>query len=618
MKYLSAQIREFPKEKIYRNFLTLLHNGQWALKLTWLTEKRLLLGLIGVNAVQSVTPIALALTAKGVVDAVVSIMNESSGNPANLIFWLSMGLGLTIAESLCRFAHGLFTQRLKDELNLKITTDILIHADSLELARFEDPSFQNIIERASRNTAINFSDFIETSLAGIRNLFQSISLIGLLAFIDPLIVLLMLPVAVPYLLYQWRLSKTRFKLEHSRTTKRRWTRYFVDLLTKHESIPEVKVLGIGPWLTEKFKTLMLQFLNQDRKLYHRSFMINAVFAIVSTTVAYGIFARVAFRVLEGILTVGDVAIFGGAAIRLQISIEGTTLCVTNAFEQTLYISNLIEFFKIKPRISPTQGLGPSSSRGDIELRNIFFTYPGVNEPVLKDISLHIEPGETIALVGENGAGKSTLAKLIARLYDTDKGEVLFDGLDVRSLSLNYLHNQLSFVFQSFGRYEGSVRDNIALGHYNELMHNKDRVEKIARLSNIHEMIDNMPQGYDTRLGRTFGEYTLSGGQWQQIALARAFARESALLILDEPTSNLDARTEYELFSRFQKLAKERTTILISHRFSTVSMADRILVMDQGKIIEEGTHPQLIALGKYYASLYNLHWRKMAMPNGGET
>ncbi|MCP4622544.1 MAG: ATP-binding cassette domain-containing protein [bacterium] len=311
---------------------------------------------------------------------------------------------------------------------------------------------------------------------------------------------------------------------------------------------------------------------------------------------------------------GDVAIFGGAAIRLRISIEFTIINVTNALEQTLYISNLIEFFKIKPGISPTKGLEPSSSRGEIELKNVLFTYPGSGDPVLKDISLHIEPGETIALVGENGAGKTTLVKLIARLYETDKGSVLFDGHDVRSLSVAHLHNQLSFVFQSFGRYEGTVRDNIALGDCNELMNNSDRIEEIARLANIHDMINRMPQGYDTMLGRTFGEYTLSRGQWQQIALARAFARESTLLILDEPTSNLDAHTEYELFSRFQKLAEGRTTILITHRFSTVSMAERILVMDQGRIIETGTHRELISLRKHYASLYNLHLSRMAMPS----
>ncbi len=610
MKQLSAHIRRFSKAQIYDNFFTLLKNGKWALKLTWFTEKRLLLGLIGTNVVQSITPVGLALTARGIVNGVVSIMKESSENYTILFFWLSMGLALTISDALSRFAQTLFTQCLRDELNLKITTDMLIHADSLELTRFEDPRFQDIMARASQNTAVNFSDFIDNSLAGLRNLFQSISLIGLLVFIDPLIVLLMLPVAIPYLLYQWSLSKTRFHLEHSRATKRRWTGYFVGLLTRHESIPEVKVLGLGAWLTEKFKALMREFRDQDRKLYQRGFIINAIFAILSTTVAYVVFARVAFRVLEGALTIGDVAIFGGAAIRLRVSIESTIFNVTKALEQTLYISNLIEFFKIKPQVSPANGLEPSSSRGEIELKNVFFTYPGSSDPVLKDISLHIKPGETVALVGENGAGKTTLVKLIARLYDADEGSVLFDGHDVHSLSLEHLHNQLSFVFQGFGRYEGTVSDNIALGDYNELMNNHDRIEEIARLANIHEMIDRMPQKYDTMLGRTFGEYTLSGGQWQQIALARAFARESTLLILDEPTSNLDARTEYELFLHFKKLAEGRTTILISHRFSTVSMAERILVMDNGQVIEEGSHQELISQQGHYASLFRLHQLQM--------
>ena len=233
---------------------------------------------------------------------------------------------------------------------------------------------------------------------------------------------------------------------------------------------------------------------------------------------------------------------------------------------------------------------------------------------MKDISLSIKPGETIALVGENGAGKTTLVKLIARLYDPDEGSIWLDGVNIKELSVVSLYNKISFVFQTFGRYEATAGENIAYGDLQQVMGNPEKIEQIARLARVHNMIQAMPQGYDTMLGRMFGELTLSEGQWQQIALARAFARDALLLILDEPTSNLDARSEYEVFSRFQEIAKGRTTILISHRFSTVSMADRILVMDKGQIVEQGSHQELIARGGHYASLYRLHLRQMDNPS----
>jgi len=229
---------------------------------------------------------------------------------------------------------------------------------------------------------------------------------------------------------------------------------------------------------------------------------------------------------------------------------------------------------------------------------------------LSDVSFHIEPGETVALVGENGAGKTTLVKLIARLYDPNEGVIVFDDVNLQDLSLEFLRRQISFVFQRFSRYEATVSENIAFGDWRELLDHPDRVEQLGRMAGVQEMVDTMPHGYETQLGRLFGEFTLSGGQWQKIAISRAFARDSSLLILDEPTANLDARAEFDLFSRFKSLAAGRTTILISHRFSTVSMADRILVLEEGRIIESGTHDALLAQGGQYAALFNLHQRQM--------
>jgi ATP-binding cassette subfamily B protein len=288
--------------------------------------------------------------------------------------------------------------------------------------------------------------------------------------------------------------------------------------------------------------------------------------------------------------------------------------------ETLYIANIIEFLETRPTETSRLGDGdagvapslPRLSREGIELRAVGFTYPGATQPALTDISLRIAPGETIALVGENGAGKTTLVKLIARLYDPSAGTILFDGADVRGLPRDALQQRIAFVFQGFGRYEASAADNIAYGDWQTLLGDRARVRAVAQAADVDAMIAALPRGYDTLLGRTFGERELSAGQWQKIAIARAFAREADLLILDEPTSNLDARAEHALFMQFRSLAKGRTTIIVSHRFSTVSMAHRIIVLEKGRIVESGTHAELLARAGNYADLYALQQRAHAM------
>ena len=343
----------------------------------------------------------------------------------------------------------------------------------------------------------------------------------------------------------------------------------------------------------------------------RSVIGQSVFVTFATGAFYVVLSRLASQTLVGVLTIGDIAIYGGATSRLRNTLQNIIASMSTMREDMLYISNLREFLRTKPQIEETGAVSPAPGPGAVEAKSISFAY-GPGQPlVLRGISFCIQPGETVALVGENGAGKSTLAKLIARLYEPTEGIVLLDGNNMRELSAEYLRQQIAFVFQRFSRYEATAAENIAYGDWKRLLHDRQQVERIARLAGVDGLIRTMPQAYDTLLGRAFGEYTLSYGQWQRMAIARAFARESAsLLILDEPTANLDARAEYDLFCRFRDLAAGRTTILISHRFSTVSMADRIIVLDDGRIVEQGTHEELLSQDGHYASLYRLHARQM--------
>jgi ATP-binding cassette subfamily B protein len=283
-------------------------------------------------------------------------------------------------------------------------------------------------------------------------------------------------------------------------------------------------------------------------------------------------------------------------------------------EQTLFIANLQEFLSLRPLMRASSGPMPSAARGELDFQAVSFTYPGSTQPALSNVSLHIKPGEIVALVGENGAGKTTLVKLIGRLYDPDEGSVSFDGNDLRALPLSFVRNRIAFVLQRFGRYEATAAENIAFGDWRRLLHDREQVRQVSRRARVDGMIEAMPQGYDTSLGRLFGSYDASEGQWQQIALARAFARDAAVLILDEPLSHLDARAEYHLFCSLRELAHGKTTIFISHRFSSVSLADRIVVLDRGRVVESGTHDELLARQGYYASLYHLQRAQMPAPS----
>ena len=386
----------------------------------------------------------------------------------------------------------------------------------------------------------------------------------------------------------------------------------MELLTRSQQVAEVKLLGLAPLLLNRFRALIAEFRDRNKKLQLWLLRGDIAFGILSTIAIYLVFTRVIFQILAGQLTLGDVALFGGVAARLRPTLQNSITAIGKMRMVTLHIANLRGFFNVNPKTAITTGmLTPSSSQGEIELRHVYFTYPGSQQPALSDISLHIRPGENVALIGENGAGKSTLVKLIARLYEPDKGEILFDQIDIQQLSLDNLYQRIALVFQDFALYEATVFENIAFGNWEFFLKHPEEIESIARKSGIHDMITTLPKGYDTRLGRRFGQVNLSKGQWQQIAITRALARNASLLILDEPTASLDVRTEYQLFSKFENLTKEKTTILISHRFSTVKMADRILVMDKGRIVERGTHDELVAKAGLYNELYNLHQRQMA-------
>ena len=589
------------------------HTGRWALVYMWRSNRPLTAALVFFDTFTSIAPAGLLLISRELVNIIVDSIRGTGVDAEKIVGLLVLGGGLTILQAVAGFAQSYVLSRLSDDLNLQVTIDIVEHAAKLAVPQFEDPRFQDILERAQQNPAGHLNTFLTQTLSALTTLAQAVSIVAILLAIEPLIALILLPATPPYLVYQWRLATRRYTKERDRSTKRRWSRYFVSRVTSQDLIPEVKILDLAPMLVGRFRRLMEEFRDHDRQYYLAGFIGSSAFALITTALLYALFGRIAFSAASGGYTVGDVAVFGGAMIRLRGLVESVISSITRSFEHVLYLVDLRGFLDVEPQVRQGQAQLSRPAHGEIDVADLWFTYPGSARPVLKGLTFAIRPGETVAIVGPNGAGKTTLVKLVARLYEPDRGSILFDGVDVASLSTDELYSQVSFVFQHFGRYEATAADNIAYGDWRRLLDDRPRIEEIARRADVHQLIMGLPQGYDTLLGRMFGEHTLSGGQWQRIALARAFARDAALLILDEPTSNLDARSEFQLFTRFRELAKGRTTILISHRFSTVSMADRIIVLDQGEIVESGTHAKLLEAGGHYAALYNLHLRQMEGP-----
>lgn len=595
---------------VRKNFAKIFTNMVWAVGLVWKNHPRLSWGILIVQASQIVLPVSVALSSRNLINAVSDAINHSSGLSNKILFWLAVNLGIVLANGVFTFIGQYINQRLADDLNLKLTTDIMDHASTLEYGYFEDPRFQDVMDRAQKSMATHLTQFTLLVLSALTGGLQLLSLVAILIVIDPLVAPGIVILIFPYLFAQLRLVYDQYTLDYDRATKRRWTSYFVSNFTSLGQIAEVRLLGLGPLMKRRFLDIMVGFRDQDKGLHRRDLRINTVFSLITAVIFFIILWRVGARVTgNGGATIGDFTIFMGAVATIRSLLRGLVNDSSRVVEQALYVENLRQFLAIGP--GPTTNEMSSSKSGiashaaKITFENVSFQYPGTKKWVLKNVSFEVRSGETVALVGENGSGKSTIVKLMARLYEPTEGRILFNDHDIQTLDVEEYYKNIAFMLQTFNRYETTVRENIAYGNWDVLRSDPKAIEEIISKLAMQDFIDTLPEGYDTLLGRRFGKYDLSGGQWQKIAIARAFARKTPLLVLDEPTSSLDVRTEYQLFNRFKQLTENQTVVLISHRFSTVNQADEILVIDAGKIIERGTHRELIQVGGQYSRLYTM-------------
>ena len=600
----------------------------WALQTAWPSSRGPLLGMVGATLLHGLVPAGFALAIRGLINAATAATEHPEMGLSPLLGWVLAALAVALLDAAATLLHQHGSERLRGDLTLSLNSRVLRHAGSLDLGYFERSGNREIIEHIQRDPGTRLYQFLlETQKAGLAG-FQVLSLVLLLVWLEPLILPLVAVLALPFLVFQWRLARTRFLVEQRRTVKRRWTRWFLQRLTAPETIGEVKLLGIGSLLTERFSAIMVELRAQDQRLQRRQLAGSALFTLLATLAFFGLFARLAQRVVAGSLTVGDLAIFGGAVVRLRTALDAGIRAAAAAYEQSLFMAMLRAFLLSEPMVRDPAGaeperddidrhsgppaVAPYTSRGAaagaLVVEGVSFAYPGSGQRVLHDLCFRVEPGETVAIVGENGSGKSTLAKLLVRLYDPDTGVIRLDGRPLPDWPLATLHGAVSLMGQGYGRYEASLAENIAYGDWARLRDDRAEIARLAALTGVARIAESLPAGLDTPLGREFGEHDLSGGQWQRVAITRALARPARLLILDEPTSNLDARAEHDLFAAIAAAARGRTTIIISHRFSTLRMADRILVLHQGRLVEQGRHAALLVAEGQYAALYRLHER----------
>jgi ATP-binding cassette, subfamily B, bacterial len=514
---------------------------------------------------------------------------------------------LLITSSLVNAVSQICTDLLQDKVALDVQLRIMDHASRLDLAFFEDSRSYDLLSQASNEATVRPVTMISGLFGMIQTVITFTSMIGLLATLSPLLALLAVTAPVPAFLADLRYGVRGFRLRMWTSPARRRMDYLSQLVTHDTYAKEVQVFGLASYLVTRFRLLGRAYYRSQRRLLSTRRLAAPAWGTISVLTGSAIYAYVAFSAVSGSLTLGDLALYTVAATAVQASVQNLFQGISALYESNLYIDLLYRLLATEPNVrSPDRPEPlPAPVRGHVLFEQVSFSYPGARAPALQDVSFEILPGQTLAVVGPNGAGKSTLLKLLCRLYDPGSGRILLDGVDIAALDLQDLRGQIGALFQDHISYHATVAENIGLGDVDRV-EDRHGVRLAAQQAGAAQLIDDLPSGYDTPLGKWFDQgVNLSGGEWQKVALSRAFMRAVPLLVLDEPSSALDARAEHELFTRLADLAVGRTTVYISHRFSTVRRADRILVLDGGHIVESGTHDQLVDAAGVYAELFKL-------------
>ena len=573
----------------------------------WLAALNILLRVIRASL-----PLAMLYVGKLIIDEIVRISVIASGpaveNPDMSIvtIYVLIELGLAVFSDLLGRGIALLDSLLGDLVSHEISLRLMHQSARLDLECFEDSDFYDKLERARRQASSRIL-LMSQVLAQLQDSITVFFLAAALITFNAWLLLLLAITLVPAFLGETHFNSQSYSLMYGWTQERRELDYLRFAGASDETAKEVKIFGLSDFFGSRYKKLAGEYYRANRDLSARRAAWGGLLSMVGSLGYYTAYAVIIYRTVYGELSLGDLTFLSGSFLRLRSLMEAILIRFSSIADSALYLRDLFDFLEMEPRIiSIDNSLPfPVTIRKGFTFENVGFRYPQMKQWVLRDVSFTLHPGEKLALVGENGAGKTTLVKLLTRLYDPVEGRIMLDGHDLRKYNLDGLRDAVGVIFQDYVKYHLTATENIAVGLIDE-RNNETRIKEAARQSLADKVIENLPNGYQQMIGRWFKQGTnLSGGEWQKIAIARAYMRDAQLLILDEPTASLDARAENEVFRRFVELTFDKCAVLISHRFSTVRMADRIVVLHEGKLLEHGTHDELLAVGGRYSELFQM-------------
>jgi ATP-binding cassette subfamily B protein len=590
----------------WRERLSALRNVPAVLRIVWQAGRTVVVLGVVFRLIGSLLPLGLLWITKLIIDGIVHAITTHQAVGARLWWLVAAEFSLAIFGSILSRGIDFLDALLADKYTRHVSVLVMKHAAQLDLAAYEDPVFYDRLERA-RVQATDRLGMIQSIGRLVQQVITAASLSVAIILFSPWLLLMLVAGVLPAFLGESHFAFLGYAKNFRQTPIRRQLDYLRVLGGSKEAAKELKLFGLAPFLTERFSRLSNQIYDEDVALARRRLVAGSFLSMIGTAGYYSAYVFVIWRTITGVLSIGELTFLAGAVQQASSNIQQIFSTVSSIADQALFLTDLIAFFEMRPAIASKPNALPAPrpiTRG-FEFRNVSFRYPGSSRLVLDGLNFHLHPGERVALIGENGEGKTTIVKLLTRLYDPLEGQVLLDGVDLREYNLEDLYREIGVIFQDFMRYEMTAGENIAVGRI-ERIDDLPLLQQSAQKSMADEVVGRLAHGYEQMLGRRFdGGVDLSGGEWQKVALARAYLRDAQILILDEPTAALDARSEYEVFQRFAELTAGKMALFISHRFSTVRMADRIVVLENGRVAEDGDHEQLTHLGGRYAEMFEL-------------
>jgi len=599
------KIGENKRQSFKESFDALQYVPRFFSKVAQASPKLFTLNIIA-RILNAATPILLLWVGKLIIDEIIYLIDAPEKDLSQLWIYVAIELGIAIVSDLLGRGITLTDALMGDLYSNSSSEEIIRKTAEVELYQLEDPVFYDKMERARRQTTSRVT-LLSNILSQFQDIITVISLITALIVFEPWLIILLILAIIPSFLSEIKYSQKSYSLARSWTSERRELDYLRFTGASDVTAKEIKLFSLTDYIAKRFRDIAHKYYLANRSLSIKRSVWGGVFNLLGVLAYYGAYILIIFNVVSGILTVGELTFLSGSFNRLRSRMQGMFFRFSRISESALYLKDYFDFLDLETDqfTDAVRSLIPEQITSGIEFKNVSFGYPGSEKLVIENVSFTLKQGEKMAFVGENGAGKTTLTKLILGFYEPTSGQILLDGIDISKFEKTEYQKMFGVIFQDFIKYSFSAGDNIAVGNIED-RDNQDKIIQSAELSLADEVVEELPKGYQQQLGKRFTDgVELSGGQWQKIALARAYMKNAKFIILDEPTSALDARAEYEAFQRFINLTKGKTAVIISHRFSTVRMADRILVLKDGKILELGTHEELLENGALYEELFNL-------------